>query len=206
MTEEQAQSLLEKLTELYRLDKYHGRHKFKYLISRYNRRKAADKLLALLVAMSLCAKDMMTHKLVTRAVVVRQNLETISTLISLRTNLTVDLNKTETITTEHIKCMKEMITHLGMHDLRHDFLYKKNLLFMANLNDELSGTLESHMLMKARRYKNFYNLLHYVDNFEKADKHKFFVELFKNKKHFSAKIAIERLERHPELKKYSVMK
>lgn len=206
MTEEQAQNLLSKIVDLYKLHKYSGRHKFKYLVSRYRNRLGSDKLLALLVAVSLIVNDSMTHKLVTRAVVVRQKLETVSGLVSTRTNTTINLTDVADIKPIHIECLNDMIKHLGMHDIYADFMYNKNLLYLANINDELAATLESHMLMKARRYKNFFNLVQYLDAFPKADKRKFFVEIFKHKKCWNAKIAMERLQKHPELQKYFLMK
>jgi hypothetical protein len=206
MSEEESKLLVDKIVELYKLNKYAGRHKFKYLINRYRNRVGADKLLALLVGLSLVIDDTMIHKLVSRAIIIRQNLDTVSTLVTTRTNIPMNLLKPETILPEHVKCMGEMIRHLGMHDIYADFIHNKNLLFMADLNDELAAALEAHMLMKARRYKNFYNLVQYMDNFPKADKRKFFVEIFKHKTYFSAKMAIERLQKHPELQKYFIMK
>ena len=200
------ETLYGKFIRLYGMDHLAARYRFKFMINRSRFRLPNNQaLISLFITLSLNVRDTMTQRLVTRAIVCRQDLKILSYLVSLRTKTAVDLSCTDSLQPVHVACLSEMIKHMGMHDIYSDFLNKKNLIHLANINDELASVLEEHMLVKARRYKNFYNLVQYLDAFPKADKKRFFVEIFKNKKHFSARIAIDRLKKHPELQKYYVM-
>lgn len=188
---------------LYKLNRYRGRKSYSRLLSRQNNKTdTGNAVTDWLLKISDQIPDTMTHRIVSRSTVIRGTLKSLSQLTSIRTNVPVDLTDKKTIAPEHIKCLKNIILHMGMHDINCDFRSNKNLIYLASIDKDLAKTLEDHMLKKARRYKNFYNLVGYLENFPNADKRKFFVEIFKHKTHYKARVAIDRLKKHPELHKY----
>lgn len=196
-----------KILALFKLNKFEGRKTFSRIIYRQTtqsiyRTSQGKAVNDWLLKLSDRIPDSMTQRVVSRSTIIRGNLDMVSHLTSIRTKIPVDLAVQSTITEAHIRCLKGVISHLGMHDIGADFRYNKNLIHIASINSELADALEEHMLKKARRYKNFYNLVGYIENYPMADKRRFFVEIFKHKKHYNAKIAIDRLKKHPELHKY----
>jgi len=198
--------LEKKILDLFKLSAYEGRKVFSRIVYRQVSQKIyasdAGKSVNWLLKFSNQLPDPMIQKILSRSIILRGNINMLSQLASVRTKIPVDLCDKASITKDHVKCLKLVIMHMGMHDINADFRYSKNLIHIASINEELATTLEEHMLKKARRYKNFYHLVGYMESCPTVDKRKFFVEIFKHKTHYNARIAIERLKKHPELHKY----
>lgn len=195
------------LLQLFRCNADAGKH-FVQILMIHCRPMGRDKdaVFYSLVNTMFKIKDKFTQKQMARFVMSKGNIEALSYYLTKRTRVKVDLHKSDTIKSEHLAALGDIISCLGINLIYCDLVRSKNLLHILSLNQGLVESFEKHLISKSKRYRTYLALTKYVQMFDGANKRKILTEVFKERNHFKAKLALQRLRAIPELEKFFSMK
>lgn len=200
-----AQSLSKNLLKLYAMDNVHGRTVFYGLLGRIKSKLIASRLFNPMLDIALKIPDNLSQKEITRFVIARGDVDSLNRLIHSKTNIPIDLDKKETIKPEHVRFMRRIVTHVGINLFALDMQGSRNILKLAGSSPEVVDALEKHILAKAKRYQNFWGLVHYVECFKLANHRRILTEVFKCRNSYRGNNAIQRIRNLPVFQKYFIM-